>query len=103
MVNEREIEWKMLLILYNYHQAIPYSTMYHNEFVFIENLLELQCEIYVKMHELKKLKRKANVVQKETAIDTLMTRRDLGELSRLEFVLRVSFKFLPVPAQKKKK
>ena len=68
----------------------------------VENLLEVQCETYVKMLELKKLKRRANIVQKEASIATLMTRRDLGELSRLEFVQRVSYKFLPVPSKKKK-
>jgi len=54
------------------------------------------------MLELKNLKRRANVVQKESAIATLMTRRDLGEPSRLEFLQRVSFKFLSVPAKRKK-
>lgn len=58
--------------------------------MFIDNPLELQCEIYAKI--LKKLKRRINAQKKEKNIATLMTRRDLGELGRLEFIQYVSFK-----------
>ena len=50
---------------------------------------------------IEKIEKKSEVVQKESVIATLMTRRDLGELSRLEFLQRVSCKFLPVPAKRK--
>ena len=84
------------------HLSSDFYVSHPNIFVLIENLLLLQCEIYAKMLELKKLKKRANILQKESTIATLMTRRDLGELSRLEFVKRVSLKFLPVLAKKKK-
>ncbi len=52
-----------------------------------ENFLEVQCEIYAKILELKKLKRRANIAKKErTIIAILMIHCHLGELSCLEFM-----------------
>ncbi len=53
------------------------------------------------MLELKTLKRRANIVKKERTNATLMTRGGLGELSYLELVRQVLFKFLFIDTQKK--
>ncbi|KAK7603911.1 hypothetical protein V9T40_004184 [Parthenolecanium corni] len=77
------------------HFNSDFYSAHPNIFVFIENILEIQCETYAKMLDAKKFKKPAVSQQKEKIIATLMNRRDLGELNRLEFLKRVSYKFLP--------
>ena len=64
-------------------------------------LLEVQCDTYPKIIDIRKFRRRSEAaVKKEAAVATLITRRVSGELSRINFVNRVSFKFLP-PSLKK--
>lgn len=74
--------------------ALFYSA-HPNIFVLIDLLLEVQCDAYTKIIDITKQKSGANAVKKEAQVVTLMSRRDLGELSRLDLVRCVSFKFLP--------
>jgi len=84
------------------HFNSNFNAAHPNIFVFMGNLLEIQCDIYAKILEFKQLKRKADTIQKEKTIATLMTHHDLGELDRLQCLQRVSFKFLPVYPKEKK-
>lgn len=68
-----------------------------NIFKLLDALLEVQCEVYTKMFDVHRPRRRKDVLQKEHDVGVLMTRRETGDLSRLEFLRRVSFKFLPPP------
>ena len=70
-------------------------TSHPNIYVLIETLLEVQCHTYAKIRDIKNLKKRSATVKKEASVAILRTRRDFGELSRIEYVKRVSFKFLP--------
>jgi hypothetical protein len=70
-----------------------------NIFIIIVTLLEDQCKTYAKIIDIGNLKKRSGTVKKGAMVATLMTRRDLGELSQMEFVKRVSFKFLPPPME----
>lgn len=69
-------------------------------YALIDTLLEFQCDVYGKIQDVRAWKKRRTTVKKETTVATLMTRRDLGEFTRIEFVKRVSFKFLPPPLKK---
>jgi hypothetical protein len=59
--------------------------------------LEIQCDVYAKMFGVHRPTRRKDSLDKEADIGALMTRREIGELTRMEFLKRVSYKFLPPP------
>jgi hypothetical protein len=79
------------------HLNSSFYAAHPNIFIFTDTLLQVQRETYAKIADIRKQKQRSDSVKKETFIVELMTRRDSHELSRLDFVKRVSYKFLPAP------
>ena len=67
-----------------------------NIFVLCETLIEVQCDTYSKIRDIGKCKKRSSALKKEAHVASLMTRFDLAELNRFEFIQRVGFKFLPL-------
>lgn len=59
-------------------------TSHSNIYVPIETFLEVQCDPYVKIRDIRDLKIRSDAVKKEIIVATLMARRDLG--ARIEFM-----------------
>ncbi len=64
-----------------HHLTWDFYSGHPNIFVLTENLLKVQYEIYAKMLELKKLKRRASIVKKGRTITAVMIHCDPDELS----------------------
>jgi hypothetical protein len=79
------------------HFNSSFYAAHPNIFIFTDTLLRVQCETYAKIVDIRKQKRRSDSLKKEAAIARLMTRRDSHELSRFDFLKRVSYKFLPAP------
>ena len=69
-----------------------FCSSHPNIFLLMNVLLELQCGVYALTY---RVKRRSEALMKEHDVGAIITRREIGGIDRLEYVRRLSYKFLP--------